>query len=359
MKNIFLESHNIKNTNAGLGQFNYHLIKGLYNQKPSDLKFTLNVKDKTSLYNEYGGYFDYHKYKSHSRYPLFRVRKRSNLWHSMNQNTKIEPASKIPYLTTIHDVNFMSETKADSLSKRLKLFKGKLERSSALVYISEFAKKSTHQYFDVPNVPEYVVYNGNPMEAQIKFDISNFKPHFIKDNTPFLFSIGQILQKKNFHTIVEMMNFLPDFKLYIAGKNKTAYAEKVRQIIQKHKLQRKVFLTGMVTEKEKQFLYQNCSAFLFPSIREGFGIPPIEAMSFGKPVFLSNHTSLPEIGGRDAYYWEQFNSEYMANVLIQGLDDFNKNKKQKTQALQARAKSFNWDFAAQEYIGIYNSILNH
>ncbi len=76
-------------------------------------------------------------------------------------------------------------------------------------------------------------------------------------------------------------------------------------------MQNRVFLTGKVDDIAKQFYLSKCHAFVFPSIREGFGLPPIEAMHFGKPIFLSNKTSLPEIGGEHCYYWDNFDPEYM------------------------------------------------
>ena len=109
MNTVFLESHNIKNLHFGFGQFNYHLIKGLHNANVADFKMTLHAKDLMNLKNEFGDYFNYKKYHSLSRHKLFRIRKKYNLWHSLNQNIKIEPYHDIPYLLTVHDVNFIEE----------------------------------------------------------------------------------------------------------------------------------------------------------------------------------------------------------------------------------------------------------
>ena len=106
---VFLESHNIKNMNFGFGQFNYHLIKAIHELHPEDLDITLHVKNISKLKEEFGNDFKYKKYKPLSRHPLFRIRKKYDLWHSLNQNIKIEPYHDIPYLLTVHDVNFIEE----------------------------------------------------------------------------------------------------------------------------------------------------------------------------------------------------------------------------------------------------------
>jgi len=257
MQQVFLESHNIKNQFNGFGQFNYHLIKGLYNASIQDFKMTLHAKNTKPLKEEFGNYYNYKAYKPLSRKPLFRIRKKYDVWHSLNQNIKVEPHHKIPYVLTVHDVNFITEISSDLNHKINKRFIEKLNRSHAITYISEFAKMETHKYFNVPDVPEYVIYNGNPMST--------------------------------------ILDLKPKFK------------------------------AGKINAEEKQYYLQNCSAFVFPSLLEGFGIPPIEAMRFGKPIFLSKLTSLPEIGGDKAFYWDTFDAKDMATIFTNGMHTFETN----------------------------------
>lgn len=349
MKTVFLESHNIKNPYFGFGQFNLHLIRALAKLEHSNYEITLHVSDIATLKKEFGKKFNYKKYRSFSRYSLFRIRKKYDVWHAMNQNTKIEPFHDLPYVLTVHDVHFATENDAE----RLQRFKEKLRRASVITYISEYAKKETHAHFEVPKIPERVIYNGNPI-LEIR-ELSNYRPT-LKIKKPFFFSIGDFLERKNFHALVEMMQFLPDWNLIISGNHEKAYGEKIKAQIEKKQLQDRVLLTGKIGEQEKQYFMQNCTAFLFPSLREGFGLPPIEAMRFGKPVFLSNLTSLPEIGGEVAYYWDDFAPENMKERLLEGLSHFEKNKSEMQRKLIARAKFFSWDKAAAEYSQTYESL---
>lgn len=354
MKTVFLETHNIKNHYSGFGQFNAHLLRALKNINDPDIQFVIHDNKMQALKKEFGNFFKYKRYFGFRRYKWGYVRKKYDLWHSLNQNTKIEPYHDLPYILTVHDVNFIDEVSSDPDHPRNLMFKEKLARASAITYISEFAKSSTHRYFDVPGVPEYVIHNGNPTEEL--FDLSNYQPD-VNPEGNYLFTIGDFLERKNFHLLVEMMPFLQEFKLIIAGNNTRAYGEKVRETISKLSLQDRVILAGRITEIEKQYHLKNATAFMFPSLREGFGLPPIEAMRFGTPVFLANTTSLPEIGGKHAFYWNTFDPEQMAQEVIKGMAVYAANKKEYTEALTNQALSFTWEKAAKEYLDVYKSIL--
>lgn len=351
MKSVFLESHNLKNRAGGLGTFNYELIKAMAALPHPELDIYLNLKDPEALKSEFGNAFKYNKYSSLQRHSLFRLRKKYDVWHSLNQNTKIEPGSKPgKYVLTVHDVNFMEEGSPEASAKNAKVFKDKLQRADVITYISEFAKKQAHQYFTIPDVKEVVIYNGNPISTLL--DVSGYTPA-ITANKPFLYSLGDFIARKNFLSIVKMMEHIEDYILIISGNNDKAYGEEIKKYITEHKLQGKIFLTGKVDEVTKQYYLSNCAAFVFPSIREGFGLPPIEAMKFGKPVFLSDKTSLPEIGGEAAFYWNNFDPEYMKDFLLKELGNFNNNPTLYLEKIKARADFFTWEKAALAYMELY------
>lgn len=351
---IFLEAHNIKNLFTGFGQFNYWLIKNLINRN-TDYEFIINTKKRDSI-KEFGRNVKFNRYYSFTRYPALRIRKKYDLWHSLNQNSKIEPYNKMPYLLTLHDVIFMEKDPIDLVDKKkIQLLKEKIDRADHIVYISEHAKISANQYLDIPaSLPQQVIYNGNPVSPKAQVSAPKIDFNLRK---PFLFCIGQFLEMKNFHSLVGMLSLLKDYQLVIAGNNDKPYAEVVKAEVEKYKLQDRVFLAGKITDQQKHYYLQNCKAFVFPSLFEGFGMPPIEAMAYGKPLFLANKTSLPEIGGEYAFYWDRFEPNYMSSVFEDGMTTFDNNKLVYQQELQKRATSFSWENTAKKYLEVYSQIL--
>lgn len=353
-KKIFLESHHIDNPYSGFGQFDYWLIKNMLKYN-TEYDFVANAKKKKTIQN-LGNGIRFKKYLGLHRYESFRIKEKFDLWHSLNQNTKIEPFHDLPYLLTIHDIIFIEKEESSNVDKKkLALLQEKIKRSKQIVYISEYAKSSTNKYLNIPeSIPQVVIYNGNPIKSIKK--IENVKtPSRLKK--PFLFCIGQFLEMKNFHSLVGMLAMTKDYQLVIAGNNDKPYRNVVETEIKKFKMENRVILTGKISENEKHYYLQNCEAFVFPSLFEGFGLPPIEAMTYGKPIFLANRTSLPEIGGKYAFYWDSFDPESMAKTFEKGMDIFERSKEEYQKQLKARASNFSWERTAKNYLKIYNDLL--
>ena len=169
----------------------------------------------------------------------------------------------------------------------------------------------------------------------------------------YLFHLSSLDSKKNPYLLVAMMRYLPDQNLVLAGKGDIS---ELCDIVRKHKLQN-VFFKGLVSTEEKAHLYARCEAFLFPSLSEGFGLPVLEAMCFGKPTFISRLTSLPEIGGEVSRYFDTLEPEAMAAVVRQGLAEYRRDEETWNERIKRHAKLFSWDKAADEYIDYYLDIL--
>jgi glycosyltransferase involved in cell wall biosynthesis len=145
-----------------------------------------------------------------------------------------------------------------------------------------------------------------------------------------------------------------DHELVISGVE-TPYKAKIMEEAEKFGVTGRVKITGTISEEDKAWYYKNCTAFVFPSIAEGFGLPVIEAMHFGKPVFLSTHTSLPEIGGDAAFYFPSFEPTDMQAAFAKGMEEFEEENME--QKVIAHAMQFDWQKTAKEYLALYDELL--
>ena len=119
-------------------------------------------------------------------------------------------------------------------------------------------------------------------------------------------------------------------------------------------ISKKTKLVGPVSESEKSWYFNHCCAFAFPSTAEGFGLPVTEAMSVGKPIFLSDKTALPEIGGEVVFYFENFSAAHMKETFATGMKQYLSYNMQ--DKIIKKGKEYDWDIAAKEYWNIYRSL---
>jgi glycosyltransferase involved in cell wall biosynthesis len=113
-------------------------------------------------------------------------------------------------------------------------------------------------------------------------------------------------------------------------------------------------MMGPVSEGEKSWYFKHCNAFAFPSISEGFGLPVVEAMSCGKPLFLSDKTALPEIGGDVSFYFKDFNPDHNQHVYRSGMQKYKANGL--SEEIRKRGKTFCWHKSAKAYLDVYRSL---
>jgi glycosyltransferase involved in cell wall biosynthesis len=280
---------------------------------------------------------------------LFPLRmKQVNIWHTNAQSTFIKPTCKMKRIVTIHDLNFLYEKSSQvKIRKYLKVFQSSIDRADAIVTISQYARTDIVNHLHLNGKPIFVIYNGCHVLDFPDYDNPVYRP-----KAPFLFSIGTVLPKKNFHVLPCLIKS-NDYELIIAGKRDENYIQSIIEEAKKHHVENRVKLIGPIQDKDKYWYLKNCTAFVFPSIAEGFGIPPIEAMHFGKPVFLSTRTSLPEIGGQYAYYFTDFDSGNMCKTFESGMNHYLQVNPRS--CIIRHACQFNWQESAKAYWNVYES----
>jgi glycosyltransferase involved in cell wall biosynthesis len=165
--------------------------------------------------------------------------------------------------------------------------------------------------------------------------------------------VSRLAPTKNIDALLTLAGAWPSRAFVLAGAT-SDYTATVQRTIAERGLAN-VTLKLDISEAEKAWLYAHCEGFLFPSLAEGFGLPPIEAMHFGKPVFLSRLTSLPEVGGDVACYFDDFEPASMRRVVERGLDAHR--AEGRAAALVAHARQFDWQRCAAQHLALYRRLL--
>lgn len=275
-----------------------------------------------------------------------------DIWHAPFQSGRVVPAGnkRIKVVLTIHDLNCLHEGKSQNVQKEsLQKTQKLIDSSHAIVCISNHCKKDVLENLDVQHKPLYVIHNGTHQVS-----IPPDRPFGYLPGRPFLFCMGYVNRKKNFHTVIPLLQN-QDLELIIAGKlDEPDYVQNMKRIAGNMGVADRLHILGPVTEDDKAWYLKNCTAFLMPSLAEGFGAPVVEAMAFGKPLFLSGLTSLPEIGSDVAFYFNDFDAEKMQHVFNEGMMQYDKNGL--ADRIIRRGLDFSWEEKAREYIHVYRSL---
>ncbi|MBL7730695.1 MAG: glycosyltransferase family 4 protein [Chitinophagaceae bacterium] len=278
---------------------------------------------------------------------------RFDIWHATYQNTHYMPLlnKRIKVVLSVHDLNFLYDEKKTAAKKRkyLAYLQKLINRADAIVCISAFSRKDVLEHCDTGKKPVYVIHNGTNLLETPTLTAASYKPR-----KPFLFSIGVMNRKKNFHVLLPLLQ-RNTMELVIAGKyDDSHYLSLLQERSRELGVADNVHLLGPINEHEKSWYFNHCRAFAFPSVSEGFGLPVVEAMSCGKPLFLSDRTALPEIGGDVSFYFRDFQPEHMEEVFQVGMSRYANEDFQRK--IKERALGFNWHKAARQYLDVYRSL---
>jgi glycosyltransferase involved in cell wall biosynthesis len=277
-----------------------------------------------------------------------------DIWHAPFQSGRIVPDKKknphTKVLLTIHDLNPLHEGKPlEEQRKSLAHTQSLIDRSDAIVCISEFCRNDVLKNCDVKNKKLHVIHNGIHKVHAPQMNGSSYKP-----SRPFLFGMGYVNTKKNYHVLLSLVKD-ESIELIVAGRlDEPDYIESMKKQAAAMGVSDRLHLLGPVSEGEKGWYLENCLAFVHPSLAEGFGAPVTEAMQLGKPLFLSSLTSLPEIGGDSAFYFSSFDGEHMREVFYTGMQRYD--KENMSAIIKKRAVYFDWNKKAKEYLEVYRSL---
>ena len=236
---------------------------------------------------------------------------------------------------TFHDASVFAVPNAYSWAFRFKyrlIFRKLGKTAKKVITVSEFSKQELVKYCHIDPQKIVVIPHGHEHLLRITSDESIIQQYHLEIK-PYFLAVGSQSPHKNFKVILEALQYIPDaqFNLVIAGGS----YEKVFQG-QALQLPPNVKLVGYVSDGQLRALYEHARAFIFPSLYEGFGLPVLEALSFGCPVISSNAASLPEVGGDVVTYFDPKNASELANILQSFSPLVNR------QTIEERVAHFTW-----------------
>lgn len=275
----------------------------------------------------------------------------------------IPPIAPCPVVTTIHDVAFRRYPELFPLKHRLLLnllIPFAAHHAAAVITGSEATRRDLMEFYGVPAEKVVVTpYAADPIYRPMD---RNAARRAVRSRLgvpgPYVLSVGVLQPRKNLPRLVRAYNRASrDFphRLVIVGKEGWAGAE-LRQAVAQAPAGREPLFTGYVADADLPALYAGADVFAYPSLYEGFGLPPLEAMACGTPVLTSNVSSLPEVVGEAAVMVDPRDESALAAALRRLLSD-PAGRERLAAAGIARARNFSWERTARETVAVYCRVL--
>jgi glycosyltransferase involved in cell wall biosynthesis len=271
---------------------------------------------------------------------------------------------------TVHDLTFLRDP--SSAQPQLLKFLTRVVRQSALrathiVADSYATARDLQELYGLPAERITTIHSGvdtrfNP-QPQTSQEPAQLRQKYALGLGPYILTVGTLQRRKNHLTLVRAFGELlrnasvPDgVQLVIAGGKGWLYDDVLAEV-QALNLQRQVRFIGFVDEADLPALYRAAAVFAFPSLYEGFGIPPLEAMASGVPVVASNASSLPEVVGDVGLTVDPLDVHALASALSCALTDAGWRDRAIERGLQ-RAGQFTWRHAAEQLLDVYERVMD-
>lgn len=250
-------------------------------------------------------------------------------------------------IMTIHDVSH--ERYPEWFSKNYYRFYHYMmprigRKAHAVLTVSEFSKKEIIDTLNLDADKIHVIHSNVPFHNKpTKEEILNYKRDTKAEK--YILAVSSMDPRKNFERLVNAFQKIEDksIKLYIIGMSFKAFnTPDLQKLIGKN-----IYLPGYVSDEALQKMYQNALLFIYPSLYEGFGLPPLESMTYGCPVINSGIPALREVSEDAALYVDPYDEEDITMKINQLLHDENLRKDLQSKGLE-QIKKYSWEKSAQQ-----------
>jgi glycosyltransferase involved in cell wall biosynthesis len=235
-------------------------------------------------------------------------------------------------------------------------------RARRILTVSEASKEDILHFLKVPASKVEVIHNA--LDERLAApptpdEMARVRDRFLL-NAPFILYAGNIKPHKNVDRLIEAFSIVrsrggENIKLLIIGDEISKYPN-LRRLVHRFQLHQHVRFLGFVPDATLAALYRLATVFVFPSLYEGFGLPPLEAMASGAPVITSNVSSLPEVVGDAALLIDPMNASAIADAIIRVMSDAPLRAELVRRGLE-RVKTFSWARSVQRTRDVYAEVL--
>lgn len=358
---------------AGIGTYTEELIGNLLKVDKHN-RYTVFAKPETVQFFPFYSPnldkkptpFPHYTYSEQFLFPQLLLRSNLNLIHYTNFNSPIFLRG-IKSVVTIHDLTlwFFPGRKQRSFFRKMMyryIIKKSCENASRIIAVSRHTKEDIVKHLGISPDKISVVYEAVASRITEVKDVKKIEAIRTRYdlNRPFFMYVGQWRTHKNLVRLIRAFalfrhRYELDYQLVLVGKVDPMSPE-VQATINQLNLQRHVVLAGYVADGDLGAFFTAAQAFVFPSLYEGFGLPPLEAMMAGTPVISSNASCLPEVLGDAALYFDPEDIEDMALKMQQIATSYHLRKSLKEKGLK-HAKKYSFARMAKETLSVYQEVL--
>ncbi len=323
----------------------------------------------------------WYSWQEQLKMPFYIWKEKLDLIHFPHFNVPLLTPCK--FVVTIHDLilTHFPTIRATTLNPTIYLLKNlayrvvifsAINRSKRIITVSEFTKEDLISQFKVKAEKIAVTYEGVANLAKgrdslfvAKLDNQETLHQYHIDNN-FLLYVGNAYPHKNLEMLLKvfakLLHLKPELRLVLIGKEDYFYkrvheSARALNLWQKENINSPVVFPGYISDAQLEVLYSEARAYIFPSLYEGFGLPPLEAMARSCPVLSSNRTSLPEILGTAALYFDPENEVEMLEKILRILDEEDLRKNLILSGLE-QVKKYSWWQCANQTLAVYHQILH-
>ena len=338
--------------------------------KPDEDRGCLENTDNFRIIELDGG-----SYASWEQFTLPKAAKNDNcdVLHCTSNTAPIK--SEVPVVVTLHDIIYMEKSylrilmdKGTSYQKYGNIYRRYIvprvvKSSDKIITVSNFERKRIGDFFGFPESDKRLVavYNGVSEHFQVVDNEKELKRVKSQYNLPdeFVFFLGNTDPKKNTKGVLKAYSdFLKGFDRKIPLVMLDYDMDELRKLLNEigdPEMEKMIHLTGYVVNTDLPAIYNLCALFLYPSLRESFGIPMLEAMRCGVPVITSNTSSMPEVSGEKAYIVDPYKPKEITEGIVKVMTDQDLRDKLVSEGLE-HSKKFSWMSMAKDCLKIYEEI---